>query len=370
MYLIDTTLRDGEQAPGVSYNTGQRLAIAEQLVRIGITEIEMRAPVLDPEGVAVWQQMQGKLSHVAWLAWCRARAEDLEAAYLAGARRVHIALPVSDVQLQTLGWDWSEAVARMATLVRDAARRFDYVGVGAQDASRTPLPRLVEYAQAMRAAGARRLRLADTLGLATPMTTRDLVQAMVKAVPDMEIEFHAHNDLGMATANARTALDSGAHCVSATVLGIGERCGNASLEQLVLGLFLAGLSRYDTAGIHRLCQLVAAAAGREIAPGQPVVGTDAVRHQSGIHVAGLLKNRDSYQPYDPALVGRSDGMELMLGALTGRHALRHFLAKWNVQVDETCLEHLLREVRSEVAKLGRSIDSAELLALYRKCMAA
>lgn len=370
MYLIDTTLRDGEQAPGVSYNTQQRLAIVEQLVRIGITEIEMRAPVLDPEGVAVWQTLQAAQFPVQWLAWCRARPEDLDAAWQAGATRVHIALPVSDVQLETLGLNFDAAMAQMQMVVRSAVARFAYVGVGAQDASRTPLPRLLEYARLMRDAGAHRLRLADTLGLATPRSTSELIAAVRSHVPDMEIEFHAHNDLGMATANARMALDSGADCVSATVLGIGERCGNASLEQLVLGLHLTGHSGYDPAGIHRLCQLVADASGREIAPGQPVVGADAVRHQSGIHVAGLLKNPASYQPYDPAMVGRSDGMELMLGALTGRHALRHFLAKWSVYPDDACLSDLLREVRAEVARLGRSIDAVELLRLYKKCAAA
>lgn len=369
-YLIDTTLRDGEQAPGVCFSREQKMRITQMLVTLGIREIELRSPVQDPEGLGDWQALLAAYPEVNWLCWCRARSEDLDAAHVAGARRVHIALPVSDVQLDTLQMDFTVALERLRPLIDRAAREFDFVSVGAQDASRTPVERLAEYANVIQSAGAVRLRLADTLGLSTPAKVATLVQSIRAQCPALALEFHGHNDLGMATANARMALDSGADCASATVLGLGERCGNASLEQLVLSLVLEGDVHYDSTCLLDLCQEVARAAHRDIALDRPLVGADAVRHQSGIHVAGLLRNPQSYQPFDPALVGRAGGAELLVGALTGRHALKHFLACCGEYPDDKCLEGLLVKVRGEVRLLGRSLGLEELLVLYKKSCAA
>lgn len=324
MKIIDTTLRDGEQAPDVFFSIDQKLQIAEAVCRFGVNEIEIRTPVRDPQ---IMQQTKALLqSHVAceWLVWCRCKEEDLDAAEEAGATRVHLAYPVSDLQLATLGSKWDTAQEWLRSFYEKAVRRFHYVSIGAQDASRTPYTRLIQIFQIAQEASVERVRIADTLGIMTPRTVSKLIESIKQQFPCMPLEFHGHNDLGFATANALSALESGADVVSATVLGLGERCGNAALEQVAFALFQQGhpgVNHYRMERIAPMCDLVSKSSLREIPAGQPLVGRDAVRHQSGIHVAGMLKDARSYQPFDPQIVGRG-GPQLELGPLSGKALLQ------------------------------------------------
>lgn len=364
-YLIDTTLRDGEQTPGVCFPYSAKLRIVGKLVSLGVKEVEIRTPVRDP---VLFQECQGLLTSghpVEWLVWCRARPEDLDAAYACGARRVHIAYPTSDLQLDTINARWENALTYLEPLVCAAVQRFDFVSVGAQDASRTPMERLVEYGRALQSWGVRRLRLADTLGLMMPRQVSAMVEALRTSVDKMTFEFHGHNDLGMATANAFSALAAGADAASATVLGIGERAGNAALEQLVMAMrhhYPDVSGQFNTPVIAELTRTVAECLSTNIPDNQPIVGENTRRHQSGIHIAGMLKDSRSYQPFDPALAGCGP-VVLEIGALAGRHALRHTLEKAGLHPQDDALESLLLQTKNLVRQKGRPLTDAELASL-------
>ena len=359
--LLDTTLRDGEQSPGAYFSLEEKSAIALRLLALGIQEIEVRSPVGDP----VLQEQTRQLLHqvpARWLLWCRAHPADIETALACDARRLHLAYPTSDIQLSTLHTKWENALTVLKELCAEAVKRADFVSVGAQDASRTPVKRLIAYGEALASCGVKRLRLADTLGLMMPMQVASLVRTLKKALPGLELEFHAHNDLGMATANALTALTSGAHTASATVMGIGERAGNAALEQLVWALshHYPDYSRHwRPEHIAGLCQSVAQALKTPIAPAQPLVGEYSRLHQSGIHVAGLLKDARSYQPFDPARLGCAP-MKLELGPLSGRHALRHVLEEAGIALEDLSLEGVWEEARSLMREQKRALKEEEL----------
>ncbi|HSQ41367.1 MAG TPA: hypothetical protein VLM37_03705 [Fibrobacteraceae bacterium] len=365
--LIDTTLRDGEQAPGVCLRVEDRIAIARGLVEFGVTELEIRSPVLDPRGQEETRTLMQAVPEAQWLLWCRARQEDLEIAQKLGAQRAHVAFPMSDVQLSSIGWSWEAAQSFLQEFIAEAKRHFSFVSAGAQDASRTSIERLSTFCQQMVDKGVSRLRVADTLGLLSPLEVQHLFTNLRSACPGLDLEFHGHNDLGMATANALTALQSGASHVSATVLGIGERCGNAALEQVALALKLRGhpeADKFHLESVQRLCKQVSRAMERPIPASQPIVGSDSNRHQSGIHVQGLLRDPRTYQPYAPELVGKP-GPEIVLGATTGRDALRHLLRQQGVTVEDSLLLPLLARVKERIHQQGHNLAPEELVQEYQ-----
>ncbi|MGD9007937.1 MAG: hypothetical protein PVG41_08455, partial [Desulfobacteraceae bacterium] len=225
-YIIDTTLRDGEQAPGVCFSRESKLAIAENLDQAGIDELEVGVP-------AMGTLVQKDIRRIAALnlrcrlsVWCRAHPDDLAAALNCNVGGIHISLPVSPLQLSAVGKDTRWVLVQLENLVPQARLYFDHVSVGALDATRADRPFLKQFAEAAFSCGAERLRLADTVGIGTPGAIAELVSALVGGVPDMAFEFHGHNDLGLATANALAALENGAEAVSVTVNGLGERAGN------------------------------------------------------------------------------------------------------------------------------------------------
>jgi len=366
MALIDTTLRDGEQAPGVYFPFSAKLAIAEQLTELGIEELEIRSPVQDVQEQEVLRGLMHARPQTQWLVWCRARKDDLDVAARLGATRVHIAYPTSDVQLATIGADWQSTLALLEPIVKNALQQFAYVSVGAQDASRTPTERLISYAQALQSWGVRRMRIADTLGVMTPDLVTRLVLTLRASAPHLDLEFHGHNDFGLATANTYAALEAGATFASATVLGLGERCGNASLEQLVMLMIRnhpQQASGLFPEVIARLCDLVSKLAHKDISPQQPLVGRDAVLHQSGIHIAAMLQDPSSYQPYDPQTIGR-DTPEFLVGAMTGRHAIRHVLESQGLSAQANQLATFVMTVKDQVKALGRDLSFSEVAELY------
>jgi homocitrate synthase NifV len=331
--LIDTTLRDGEQAPGVCFERPAKLAIARELDRAGIDELEVGIPAM---GAAVREDirrisalgLQSRLS-----VWCRADMADLSAAGRCNVEGVHISLPVSDILLAAMTKSRVWVLARLEELVAAAHANFEHVSVGAQDATRADRAFLLEFAIRARDAGVRRMRIADTVGVGTPSTIRSLVMALKDAAPELGLEFHGHNDLGMATANSLTALEAGAEAVSATVNGLGERAGNTALEQIAMALRPHAVlsSAFDTTKIFSLSQLVARCTGRPVGPMQPVVGEQAFTHESGIHCHAMIRESRAYEPFTPALVGRSD-RRFVLGSHSGAAGIYHLLNQAGVRI--------------------------------------
>lgn len=333
VWMIDTTLRDGEQAPGVSFSRASKLDIARGLDRAGIDELEVGTPVMGGP-------VQEDIRRIAELGlrcrlsvWCRAHPADLAAATRCQVEGVHFSLPVSNIHLSALGKDRSWALTQMEMLVYEARPAFDRVTVGAQDASRADEDFLTEFAGRAHAAGACRLRIADTVGIGRPGTVSRLIRCLRSAVPGLDLEFHGHNDLGMATANALGALESGARSVSVTVNGLGERAGNVALEQIVMALRVhPGLDcAMDASALLSLSRLVARAAGRTIAPDQPVVGDGVFTHESGIHCHAMFNDVRSYEPFSPQQAGHSD-RRFVLGTHSGGAAIRNLFRKAGIRI--------------------------------------
>jgi homocitrate synthase NifV len=332
-WIVDTTLRDGEQAPGVSFDRRSKLAIARSLDAAGVDELEIGIPAMGPDVREDIRQIGGLGLKSRLSVWCRAHPEDLKAAARCRVGGIHFSLPVSSIQLSALNKDRAWALSRMRSLVCSARNDFDRVSVGALDATRADKAYLKAFAAQAHDLGVHRLRIADTVGLGCPSSIAECISDIKRAVPDLEIEFHGHNDLGMATANALTALEVGANAVSVTVNGIGERAGNAALEQIVMAI--DGHSRIrcrvDTTRLHALSQLVARSAGRALPPDQPVVGEDVFTHESGIHCHAMFRETRAYEPFSPHQVGRTD-RRFVLGTHSGTTAIRHLLEQVGITI--------------------------------------
>jgi homocitrate synthase NifV len=365
-YLIDTTLRDGEQAAGVVFSTDDAVAIAGALSQLGIAELELGTPAMGPLEIAKMRRIVELGLPCRTTAWCRACEADLTAARESGVSAVHFSVPTSPIHLNALGRDLRWLEARLAALIPAARQSFAYVSVGAQDASRADPETLISIAQKLQLLGADRLRLADTVGIWTPLDIASTVSDLRAEVPGLELGIHTHDDLGMATANAVTALRVGAHCVDVTVNGLGERAGNAALEEVAVALRVLPNPDHtlDLTGLRSLCELVAARSGRPIPPAKAIVGDAVHRHESGIHVQALLRDRRTYEAYAPELVGRAREA-FVIGKHSGRAALTAVLQDHGVALSEPDAAELLQRVR-DLAELRRApVSPGELVALAK-----
>lgn len=372
--IFDTTLRDGEQAPGASLFPEEKIRIARQLAKLGVDTIEPGFPISSPGEFKAVQTISRELQNVEICGFARAMKLDIDSAVKATAdasrRRLHMFLSSSDIHLDYQLRKSREQVVQMAREMVAYAKQFvDRIEFSPMDATRTGQEFLFEVVEAVIAEGATIINIPDTVGYALPEEYGKLfasVQDGVRGGRTVEYSAHCHNDLGLAVANSLAAIQAGATHVEVSVNGIGERAGNTSLEELVMAIETRGATMGIETDIvlselYETSQLVSRMMHIPVAVNKPVVGRNAFQHEAGIHQDGLLKNRSTYEIMDPDQLGIPRHM-IILGKHSGRHAIKHRAMEFGIPLSEEQLEEVYTKFKQK-ADEQKTVTDAELIGL-------
>ncbi len=365
--FIDTTLRDGEQAPGVAFTLEEKIRLAEMLDQVGVDEIEAGIPAMGRVALSEMQAITSLGLKCKTLSWCRAMLADIKEASKANTNGVHLSLPLSEKLLTTMGKSQYWVLSQLKELVAFGLDMFEYVSIGAQDASRANHDFLQEFALAVEDSGACRLRLADTVGVLNPFSSQELVRVVKGVTPNLEVEFHAHNDLGMACANSLAAWLAGAESISTTINGLGERAGNAALEEVALAFEKSANVKCNLEKriFPPICRYVEDISKRKNSLSKPIVGEVVLTHESDIHTKCMIKDRSSYQLISAEDLGLEESA-FRIGKHTGASTMNYILQSMGYNSDIATMRQLLDTVREMCTAQKRDIQPTELISLYNR----
>ena len=372
--IFDTTLRDGEQAAGAKMNLQEKLEIAKQLEKLGVDVIEAGFPITSPGDFAAVSTIAREVRTPVICALARALPQDIDRAWEAVKEaqhpRIHVFLSASEIhRIHQLKKSREEILQAARDMVARAKKYVDDVEFSPMDASRTEPEYIYQILEAVIDAGATMVNIPDTVGYAIPAEFGSLIEGIFQNVPNINratVSIHCHNDLGLAVANSLEAIKHGARQAECTINGIGERAGNASLEEIVMAIktrsdFFDLTTSIDTRQIYKTSRLVSEVTGFVVQPNKAIVGANAFRHESGIHQDGVIKMPVTYEIIDPKTVGIS-ASRLVLGKLSGRHALKERLAEMGYSLTEEDLSRVFSAFK-ELADKKREITDRDIESL-------
>lgn len=365
--IVDTTLRDGEQTAGVVFTNNEKIQIARYLDQIGVDQIEAGIPVMGGFEKDCIKAIVALGLKSSIMAWNRAVIADIKESLDCGVDAVAISISTSDIHIEhKLQTTRQDVLNRMTDAVKFAKDKGLYISVNAEDASRSDIDFLTEFALLAKRSGADRLRFCDTVGTLTPLSAFRYIKTLIDAV-GINIEMHTHNDFGMATANALAGVYAGANYVGVTINGLGERAGNACLQETIMGLkYLMNVNLpYNTTLFREVAEYVAQASGRALSVSKPIVGSGIFAHESGIHGDGVLKNPLTYEVFSPEEVGLE--RQIVIGKHSGTAAVRSkFTREYNIELNDTEAAQILARVREMSIELKRSLFDKELMYIYEE----
>jgi len=372
--VFDTTLRDGEQAPGCSMNLTEKLEVAKRLEKLGVDIIEAGFPISSPGDLESVKAIAGIITNCSVAGLCRSRESDIDAAKEALAKaaspRVHIFLATSPVHMEFKLKMTPEQVLEQAVSAVKYAKKFcNDIEFSAEDAFRSDPDFVCKVFGAVIEAGALTVNFPDTVGYAIPAEFGERVRYIKEHTPHMEkaaLSVHCHNDLGLAVANSIAAIVNGADQVECTINGIGERAGNASLEEVVMGLrvrsdFFSADTRIDSTQIYSASRLVSQVTGVKVQPNKAIVGDNAFAHEAGIHQHGVLAKRETYEIMTPQSIGIPQN-RMVLGKHSGRHAFEERLKDLGLSVSAEALEKIFADFK-DLADKKKVVSDRDIEAL-------
>jgi homocitrate synthase NifV len=363
--LIDSTLREGSQTVGISFSLEEKKQILAGLLRVGVEEIEIG--VATPLDQDLGEQIRFARENEAnsrLALWCRCRNEDIDYAASLHPDVLSLSIPGSDLHIQKkLGksrqWVLNTIEACVSRAVSCGIRT---ISLGIEDATRTDASFLKEMVQKAVVAGVHRIRLADTVGISSPGEIAENVQGLKSRFP-IDVGVHCHNDFGMASANSLAALDAGADWADVTVLGLGERTGNAKLEEVAGYLAIRRQCIYKIDAILPLAEVVAEASKRDIVPHHPLLGANIFHCETGLHIQGLERDSRTYEPYPPELVGAR--RQLFWGSKIGRKEVGECLNSLGEKISSSLQDKIVNRIRRKSVVLGRPFTTREFMDLVR-----
>ncbi|RXJ95676.1 homocitrate synthase [Malaciobacter molluscorum] len=364
LIVNDTTLRDGEQAAYVAFNTKEKLKIAQKLYKVGADELEVGIPAMGKKEQEDIKEILALNLPMQIMSWNRATLKDLEASLKCGLKAVDLSIPVSDILIDVkFKGDKNRLLKQLENVIIQAKKENLFVCIGGEDSSRANLSFLKEVMQLGNSLGANRFRYCDTVGILTPHTTYENIKNLVD-LNLLDIEMHTHNDFGMATANTISGFEAGAKSANTTVIGLGERAGNASFEQVLMSLktLLKKDVHINSKDLKDLITTVSKASNRKIDTNLPIIGKNIFSHESGIHVNAMIKSNLCYEPFSPIDVGLK--RDYPIGKHSGTSTLMYHLKTLGIEANKEILEKLLPQVRQIVTKRKKVLKNNELRELY------